>query len=312
MRYSIYIAMFSLRQLQQFLAVVDSMSFRRAAERLNMAQPPLTAAIRQMENDLGVRLLVRNNRITGLTAAGQVLCDEARRTIAQAERTVLLTRRAGAGMVGSLRIGFVATAVRNFVPTLIKGFRETHPDVSLDLMEAPTARQVAALSQDRLDLGVVVLPISARVDPRIAIRTVLRSELVAALPGRHPLAAKPGSAVSLADLADEPWILFPADDGPGLHATILDACAVAGFTPRVVQRAVQMETTIGLVAAGLGVALVPRVFETAGWNDVVFRSLTGAGAPVRYELAFAWRSDDSSPALAALLSASDHPIIPGP
>jgi DNA-binding transcriptional LysR family regulator len=300
----------SLRQFQQFLAVADSMSFRRAAERLNMAQPPLTAAVRQMEEELGVRLFERTNRITGLTAAGQVLRDEARRTIAQAERAIVLTRRAGEGLVGSLRIGFVATAVRHIVPALIADFRETHPDVSLELMEAPTARQVAALIEDRLDLGIVALPLPAEVDQRIATRTVLRSELVAALPIRHALAQEPNTLLPLAALADEPWILFPANEGPGLHNRIVSACTTAGFAPRVAQRAVQMETIVGLVAAGLGVALVPELFKASGWNGVVFRSI-GFAKPVPYEVALAWRQDDGSSALAALLASNKACGVPG-
>jgi DNA-binding transcriptional LysR family regulator len=139
--------------------VAETMSFRRVAARLHMAQPPLTAAIRQMEENLGVRLFERTNRITRLTPPGQALQDEARRTIAQAERAVTLTRHAGTGTIGSLRIGFVASAVRHLVPPLITNFRETHPEVSLELTEASTARQPAALLEDRLDVGIVALPL---------------------------------------------------------------------------------------------------------------------------------------------------------
>ncbi|HWK46890.1 MAG TPA: LysR family transcriptional regulator [Stellaceae bacterium] len=296
--------MLSLRQLQQFLAVVEAMSFRRAAERLNMAQPPLTAAIRQMEADLGVRLFERTNRITALTAAGQVLHDEAQRTIAQAERAVTLTRRAGMGAIGSLRIGFVASAVRHLVPALIADFRGTHPGVLLELMEAPSARQVSALLEDHLDIGIVALPLPAGTDQHIATRTLTRSHLVAALPSGHALAETPDIPLPLAALADEPWILFPASDGPGLHTSILAACAKAGFAPQVAQRAVQMETIVSLVAAGLSVALVPNLFNEAGRDGVVFRPLAGPGSPVPYEVALAWRRDDRSPALAALPASS--------
>lgn len=297
--------MLSLRQLQQFLAVAETMNFRRAAERLNMAQPPLTAAIRQMEEALGVRLFERTNRITGLTAAGEVLRDEALRTLAQAERAMTLTKRAGAGLTGSLRIGFVATAVRHIVPTLIARFRETHPDVALDLVEAPSARQVAALLEDRLDLGIVALPLPSGTEQQIATRIVLRSRLVAAIPNRHPLVNKPDRPLALNSMAREPWILFPASEGPGLHGTIEKACVAAGFTPQVAQRAVQMETIVGLVAAGLGVALVPELFKDAGWKGVAFRALKGPGAPVPYKVALAWRRDDKAPALSALISAAN-------
>jgi DNA-binding transcriptional LysR family regulator len=292
--------------MQQFLAVADAMSFRRAAERLNMAQPPLTAAIRQMEAELGVRLFERTNRITALTAAGLVFREEARRTVAQAERAVALTRRADAGLVGSFRIGFLATAIRPIIPTMIANFRATHPDVALELTESSTARQVAALREDRLDLGVVVLPLPPGAERHIETRVILRSELAAALPGKHALARKAGTPLALAALAGEPWIIFPEHEGPGLHDKIWSACAAAGFTPQVSQRAIQMETIVGLVAAGLGVALVPRLTMEAGRNAVAFRPLRGAGAPVPYEVALAWRKGDSSPILAALLAAQDY------
>ncbi|WP_286182149.1 LysR family transcriptional regulator [Rhizobium sp. ICMP 5592] len=293
--------MLSLRQFQQFLAVAETMSFRRAAERLNMAQPPLTAAIRQMEETIGVRLFERTNRITGLTAAGEVLREEAQRTIAQAERAVTLARRAGTGEIGSLRIGFVASAVRRLLPILIAAFREQHPAVVLELEEVPTARQIAAILDDRMDVGIVALPLPSDVEHRITVQTMVKSRLVAAIPARHPLANAIDTPLALAALADQPWILFPAGEGPGLHSTILHACAEAGFTPRVAQRAVQMETIIGLVAAGLGVALVPRLFNETPREGVVFRELTGSGSPVPYETALAWRKDNHLPTLKAFI-----------
>jgi DNA-binding transcriptional LysR family regulator len=304
MRYARDIAMLSLRQLQQFLAVTETMSFRRAAERLNMAQPPLTAAIRQMEEELGVRLLERTNRIVGLTEAGSVLREEARRTLAQAARAETLARRAGQGASGSLRISFVASAVRHLLPELVAGFRRTHPDVLLELVEMPSARQVEALLDDRIDVGIVVLPLPTDAEKSIATYVMARTRFVAALPTRHALAAAPTKPIALAALSREPWILFPAHEGPGLHATILAACSKAGFTPQVAQRAVQMETILGLVAAELGVTLVPDLFRTSGWDRVVFRALRGPGAPIDYRVALAWRKNDTSAALAAFLGAS--------
>jgi DNA-binding transcriptional LysR family regulator len=301
-RYDDRIAMLSLRQLQQFLAVTETMSFRRAAERLNMAQPPLTAAIRQMEEDLGARLLERTNRIIGLTDAGRVLQEEARRTLAQAARAETLTRRAAQDTSGSLRIGFVASAVRHLVPKLVATFRRAHPGVLLELTEMPTARQVKALLDDQIDIGIVVLPLQPDSDGAIATHVVAKNRLVAALPARHPLAAPRAKPIPLAALGGEPWILFPAHDGPGLHAAILTACGKAGFAPHVTQRAVQMETIIGLVAAELGIALVPDLFRTSGWDHVAFRTLGGPGASIAYQVALAWRRDDGSTTLAAFLA----------
>jgi DNA-binding transcriptional LysR family regulator len=285
----------SLRQFQQFLAVAETMSFRRAAKRLHMAQPPLTAAIRQLEEEIGVRLFERTNRINKLTAPGEVLRDEARRAIVQAERAVALTRRAGGGVIGSLRIGFVASAVRQSLPRLVAEFRETHPAVMLELEEATTARQLAALLEDRLDVGIVVLPLTPA--PDISVHVLAKSSLMAAIPACHPLADDSESSIDLAALGHEPWILFPASEGPGLYSTILRACAEAGFAPQIAQRAIQMETIVGLVAAGLGVALVPSLFSESPREGVLFRELAGAGSPVPYEVALAWRKDDKTPVL---------------
>jgi DNA-binding transcriptional LysR family regulator len=291
--------MLDIRAFRQFIAVAEERSFRGAAARLHMAQPPLTAAIKRLESELGATLIERGNRVTALTPAGQVFLEEARRTLAQAERTIHLARRAAAGLSGSLRVGFVASAVRHVLPTLIAGFRATHPDVALTLTEAPTARQARAIHDDVMDVGIVAMPLPEDVAPSLSTRLLMDSELMAALPASHPLARK--KRVKLADMLDHPWILFPEIEGPGLSRIILDACAKAGGLPTVAQRAIQMETITGLVAAGLGMALVPAPVASCGWTSVEFRKLAGPGAPVPYRLALAWRKDDAAPALQAFV-----------
>ncbi len=287
--------------MQQFLAVAETLSFRRAAERLNMAQPPLTAAIRQMERELGVRLIERGNRVTGLTAAGHVLQEEAGRTVLQAERAMLLTRRAGAGMLGSLRLGFLASATRHILPPLLARFRNSYPDVVLTLMEQPTARQVSALLEDRQDVGLIALPLPPGTETRITTRTLLHSQFVAAVPSTHALAGD-DRPLKLTMLAAEPWVLFPPAEGPGLASAILGACARAGFAPQVIQQAIQMETIIGLVAAGIGISLVPERPLGASHPGVVFRALAGSGTPIPYQVALAWRVGEPSPVLRAFLA----------
>ncbi len=294
--------MLDLRQMRQFIAVAETMSFRRAAERLHMAQPPLTATIRQMEEELGVILFERSNRITRITEAGKVLLEEARRTLAQAERAAVLARRAGTGAIGSLRIGLVASAVRQVVPPIVRRFRASHPEVSVDLQEATTAQQLEALREDRLDLGIVVLPLPIGREKGIEARTILRRHLVAVLPAGHRLSKNSDQRLRLAALAWEDWVLFPSHLGPGLHDRIVAACAQVGFAPTVTQRAVQMETIIGLVAAGIGVSLVPETFAGDRRQGVTFRRLAGPATPIRYEIALIWRKADPSPALAAFIA----------
>lgn len=276
--------MIELRQFRQFVAVAEEMNFRRAAERLHMAQPPLTAAIRRIEAELGVELIERSNRIERLTAAGGVFLIEARRALAQSERAMEQARRAGLGLAGTLRVTFVATAAHDLLPAMVRAFRIRHGDVALDLQEATTAQQAAALQDDRADVGLAALPLPEGA----ALETVsLRKTcLMAALPRDHARASR--KKLRLADLSDEPWILFPPSLGPGLHRRIVTACAQAGFTPGVVQQAVQMDTIVSLVAAGLGVSLVPPALAEAGRRGVRFAALEGPGTPIRYELGLAY------------------------
>ena len=274
--------MIELRQFKQFIAVAEELSFRRAAERLHMAQPPLTTAIRKLEEELGVVLLERSNRITALTQAGQTLLIEARRAIGQVERAIHVTRLAGTGLSGSLRISFVTSGPTGFLPLVLQAFRARHPQVELDLQEASSYEQVLALEQDRCDIGLIVLPVR---DTSVPVQLVVDERLVAALPAQHALASQP--TVTLADMAHEPWVLFPEDKGPGMYNMIVTSCALAGYRPRIVQRGRQMETIVSLVSVGVGVALVPSSMAHTARDGVVFREVTGIATPLDYQLAIA-------------------------
>jgi DNA-binding transcriptional LysR family regulator len=290
--------MIELRQFKQFIAVAEELSFRRAAERLNMAQPPLTATIKRIEDEIGAVLIERTNRIERLTEAGRVFLDEARKTVDQAERALLAAQRAGAGLTGMLRVTFVASAARELLPSILLRFREHYPAIKLELREAMTTQQLASLANDESDLGFVIPPLEDA--KNLTVEVIARNRLVAALPERHPLAT--ASQITLADMSEESWILFAARQGPGLHRIIHAACSKAGFTPKIGQEAPQMDTIASLVAGGMGVALVSRALATSGRKGVVFRELTGPGTPVEFELAIAYRR--SSPALDAFVAAT--------
>ncbi|MOA19882.1 HTH-type transcriptional regulator BenM [compost metagenome] len=172
------------------------------------------------------------------------------------------------------------------MPGILRQFRQAHPQAEFHLQEATTAEQLIALRDDRADIGMVVLPIAPQ--DELQILPFLQDRMVLALPDHHPLATQ--RHVTLSDLADQPWVLFPAHYGPGMHAAILQACAVAGFSPRIVQEARQMQTIGGLVAGGVGIALMPALFAVLKSPGVVFRELSGAGSPVPYTLALALRT----------------------
>jgi DNA-binding transcriptional LysR family regulator len=290
--------MIELRQFRQFIAVAEELSFRRAAERLNMAQPPLTATIKRIEDEVGAILIERTNRIERLTEAGRVFLDEARKTVSQAERAMLAAQRAGAGLTGTLRVTFVASAAREILPSILLRFREHYPAVKLELRESMTAQQLVSLANNESDLGFVIPPLQD--GENLNIEIIARNRLVAALPEGHLLTK--ADQITLADMSQETWILFAARQGPGLHRIIHAACAKAGFSPHIGQEAPQMDTIANLVAGGMGVALVSRALATGGRKGVAFRELAGPGTPVEYELAVAYRH--SSPVLDAFIAAT--------
>ncbi len=286
-----------LRHLRYFVAVAEELSFTRAAERLHMAQPPLSTQMRALERALGVELFDRSRRAIALTAAGEVLLGEARRLLVQVEQALAATTRAGTGEVGRLTVGFVPSASLGPLPELLREFRGRHPGVELFLRELPPDDLVAGLHSGALDLAVLYLPVA---EPALAELTIAREPLVAALPEGHRLASA-RSALRLASLRAEPFVLPARHHMPGLHARVLESCRRAGFEPRAVQDDVWLlQTVLGLVAAGLGVALVPASVEKLGRAGVAFRPLRDPGPPV--ELGALWRADDTSAALRNLVA----------
>jgi len=277
--------MIDLKLMRQYVVVAETLNFRKAAQRLNMSQPPLSVAIRRLEQSLGVQLLERNTRSTQLTPAGIVFLNEARQTLVQAERACEMARRSAAGMIGTIRLGFVDSIVDGLLPLLLRRFQAANPNVDIQLQEATPPEQVQGLRNDRLDVGILVLP---AMDPgNIHLEPLFEDRMVAVVPQDHVLAEQ--ASIALTDLADQPWILFAPHHGPGMHSRISMACATAGFTPRVVQRPRQMQTTAALVAGGLGVALMPERYARRQPGRLACRELVGPGTPVPYVLALAYR-----------------------
>lgn len=279
--------MVELRQLRYFVAVAEELHFTRAAERLRMAQPPLSQQIRRLEAELNVRLFVRTKRKVELTGEGRVLLEGARRTIEEADRALYDVRRAASGEIGRLTVGFVGSATYALLPEVLRGYRERFPDVELVLRQITTAEQVELLNSGTIQVGFLRPPID---DPAIATETVSREPLLVALPDTHPLAAR--ATIELHALAGEPFILFPRRLGQGVFDQIVHLCQAAGFSPRIEQEAVEMHTITGLVAAGLGVSLVPSSVQHLRSDGIVYRPI--AGEQPTWEMAVAWQRHDQS------------------
>lgn len=276
--------MIGLHQFRQFIAVAETLNFRRAAERLNMAQPPLSAAIRRLEEDIGAVLIERGHRVSKLTATGEVFLLEARRAIAQAERAVIVAKRVATGLDGFLRLNCVDSTVNVLLPRILRSFQARHPNVECRVEEASTSEQLIALRENCIDIGLITLPVTKTGE--IHVEPLLRDTMIAALPAGHHLAGR--RQIDLSDLAEEPWVLFGSHQAVGMHARIVTACAAAGFEPKVVQQPRQLHTALGLVAGGIGVALMPRLFADAQPSGIDFLELTGIGSPILYELAIAY------------------------
>jgi DNA-binding transcriptional LysR family regulator len=284
-----------LRHLRYFVAVAEELHFRRAAERLHMSQPPLSQQIRQLEEEVGAQLLLRNQHRVELTASGAAFLERAREILDAVESAALEARRVQRGEVGRLAVGFVGSSMYSIVPELLNAFRERHGDVALRLGELGTTEQLRQLENGRLDVGFL-RPRQPR--PGLTIEPVYSERVMLALPDRHPLAA--AARIHVADLAGEQLVLLSRAGSPGLRKTLEPLTDQLGGEDAIVQEVAEMQTVIGLVAAGVGVSLVPESVRALQRRGVTYRSLADGGATV--ELAVAWRTGDDSPVLAAFLA----------
>jgi len=286
-----------LRRLRYFVAAAEELSFNRAAQRLRIAQPPLSNQIKQLEEELGVRLFERTSRGVRMTEAGETLLEEARRIFVQVDQTINLVRRVGYGEVGRLTLGFVPSASNEVLPPILHTFRHRYPGVELFLREMRPDRVVQRLHDKQIDVGFLYLPLD---DASLNIECVSREPLVLALAESHPLASK--AQVELQALGEEPFILPARYPMPGLYGQVTEACRQAGFVPKAVQKDVWlMQTIVGLVAGGIGVALVPASLRNLHRRGVVYKSVYGLSPTV--ELGVVWRRDDPGVVLNLFLQA---------
>lgn len=284
-----------LRHLRYFVAVAEELHFNRAAERLHMAQPPLSQQIKHLETELGVELFHRRTkRQVQLTEAGRVLLQAAYQILAQLEQAVCDTQRTGRGETGTLIIGFTSSVVYDVLPAILYQFRQRFPQVDLVLQELTTTQQEEALHHQRIEVGFCHPPLK---DNSLRLEYILQEPLIVALPESHPLAAE--ATISVRSLADESFILFPRHLGPGLYDQIVNFCEQADFRPKVMQEAIQMQTIIGLISAEMGIALVPASLQNLQRVGVVYKPLQPATLQV--ETAMVWRSDSTSSVLREFL-----------
>ncbi|MBX9798491.1 MAG: LysR family transcriptional regulator [Burkholderiaceae bacterium] len=287
-----------LRQLRHFVTVAEEMHFGRAAQRLHMTQPPLSQSIQALEALLGVQLFRRTSRSVALTPAGSALLPEAQRILQQTAALPDLMRRAASGASGRLSLAFVSTADYSVLPHFLREFREAYPQVEIDLREATTDVQLDELTQGRIDVGLLIPPLPDKARLQLDYLPVLSEPLILAVPkGLNAVRGK--QTVALQAVAELPLIIFPRRIAPAFHDAILACYRDAGLTPHIGQEAIQMQTIIGLVSAGMGIALVPQSVSNLKRPGVDYKALADKTPLV--ETGMAWRRDNTSPVLNAFL-----------
>jgi len=283
-----------LRQIRYFVALAEELHFGRAAERLRIAQPGLTQQMQRLERELGVVLIDRSRRRVRLTAAGEVLREEGQRVLAQVERALSLTRRAGRGEVGRLVIGASESASSGVLPELLREYRRAHPAVDLSVRLMTTQVQVRALESGEIDVGLARTPVESS---GLVTRTIRVDALAVLLPEEHPLAREP--RVPLDQLAELPLIVHPAGQRPSWVDFMLSVLRGAGVEPGPLQEASDTITAVAFVAAGLGFTLVPDTSGQLVRAGVAWRPL--AEPAPRSELVLVHRRERLPATVAALL-----------
>jgi DNA-binding transcriptional LysR family regulator len=267
-----------LRQLRYFIAVAEELSFTRAAERLNVSQPPLSMQIKALEEELGATLLNRTRRKVEITPAGMVLLESARKALGELRRATEAVALSAKGEARLIRLGFTGSvAMLDMFPRLMGAFRDRHPEISVELRHMATAAQLQALMDQELDVGILRPPYYFQAPPGLIAHRIWRDKLAVFLPANHRLATAPG-AMNLAQLSGESFVSVAPDIGCGLYDHFSTLCSETGFIPKVVQHARELGSVLSLVAAGIGVAILPECYARIGISDVVSRSLADSRA----------------------------------
>ena len=284
-----------LRQLQYFLAVAEELNFCRAARRVNISQPPLSMQIRNLEEELGVRLFSRTSRRVELTEAGKVFLEEVRRILENIQAAVQMAKDAAKGRIGRIAVGFVSPAMDAFLPESIRIFSRNNPGIVLTLNELSTNEQIESLYAGRIQVGFVRL--YRHELNEIECEIVWNEPYVLALPKGHPLAVR--RKIALSKLKGQPMIMYPRSIQPLLYDNIIKCCEAAGFKPEISQEARTKHTTTALVAAGLGVAIVPESSKRLRRKGVVYLPIVDNLPQV--EIAMIWKTGNNSPVLKQFL-----------
>lgn len=278
----------TFRQLNYFLVLADELHFGRAAKRLHISQPPLSASLRQLEEELQVTLLERSSKHVALTAAGEAFRREARRMLEHVEESRSLVKRIADSAYGRIRVGFTPAMIFRHLPEKLTALREHHPGIEVQLIERNSADQIQALAAGQLDLGCIH---SMPLPPEFSALTIAEDAFLACLPPHHPLATRP--SLSINDLAREPLIMFSRNLAPHYYDRIVSLFHVADLEPAISHEVAHWLTIVALVAHGMGVSLVPKALAGSMFSGVSFVPLRDV--TVEHQSQCIWITDEPHP-----------------
>ncbi len=285
-----------LRHLRYFIALAEELHFGRAAARMHITQPPMSRQLKELEKELEVILLARNNKVVKLTEQGQIFLEHARQLQELLDRAIKMTRKAHRGEFGRLAIGYLAEAAFHLLPNVLRHFRDNHSDVELVLHGMITSAQLEALSRGSIDVGIM-RPTASLYEYKSEL--ILREPFVVALPMEHRLARR--RDIHIRNLAQEKFVMLPATPVGGLYRQILELCLQAKFEPKIVQVGPETRSVVGLVGAGIGISIVPSSVQRMNISNVVYRRLRGVRSYA--EMVIVWRKDGETPVVAQFLRA---------
>jgi DNA-binding transcriptional LysR family regulator len=281
-----------LRRLRYFVICAEELHFTRAARRIGIAQPPLSQQIQVLEKEVGTQLFHRLSRGVELTPAGEGFLKDVVSILDAADRAVISAQQIARGERGSIRIGFTSSASLNpFVPAVISEFRARHSLVDVQLNENTTSVSLEQIRGGRIDVAFL-RPAGGETDG-LRSKVLFDEDMLVAIHVQHPLAQR--KSIALKQLENQPFVLYPRVNGRSLYDAIIGACQNAGFSPKIIQEAPQLASTISLVAAGVGVAIVPASMNYLNSPGVTFRSIKGLGP--RASLSLVWREGPLSAVL---------------
>ncbi|MED0660001.1 LysR substrate-binding domain-containing protein [Bacillus smithii] len=295
--------MLELRHLKYFVTVAEELHFGKAAARLNMAQPPLSSQIRQLEEEIGVPLFHRTKRKVELTKEGQVFLEKVYLILKNLEDAIETVRMVNRGEIGEIAIGFISSASYDILPAIIQHYRKKYPNIHIDLQQLTTEEQVKALHEGRIDVGILCHPIE---NDNVLFEVIRQEPMVIALPKDHPL-ARETSSINLNDLFNDPFIVTGRKANQRHYDTLIKLCYQAGFSPKVVQETKELSTVLSFVSSGMGVALVPASIQSIFKNKVIYRNIRNHPYTTT---ALAWKSGNLSPTVRAFIELVKKSIIP--